>query len=222
MPLSNRACRAGLPLALGLMLWAPALPLPAQEAARGPAREAASTPKAQAPSPAATVKAAASSTPRHLMWSDLVPKGWDPMAEFRAKFTDPKLAMMSDGDPKVLEMMRELREMWDKAPVNMEMDGVAGKLPGYVVPLDDTRKGMKQFLLVPYFGACIHSPPPPANQIVLVRSEKPVKGFQSMDTVWVHGTLQAFRADSDMGVSGWRIDAVKVERYERPAPQTAP
>ena len=175
---------------------------------------------AQAPAtPAAPAKQ--TGTQRHLMWSDLVPKGWDPMAEFRAKFKDPKLAMMDDADPKVMEMMRTLREMWDKAPVNMEMDGVTGKLPGYVVPLDDTRKGMKQFLLVPYYGACIHSPPPPANQIVLVRSDKPIKGFQSMDTVWVHGTLQAFRGDSDMGVSGWRIDAVKVERYERPAPETA-
>lgn len=161
------------------------------------------------------------STQRHLLWTDLVPKGWDPMGEFRKRFSDPKMAMLDDSDPKVMEMMRELRQIWDQAPVNPDMDGVSGKLPGYIVPLDDSRKGMKSFLLVPYYGACIHSPPPPANQIVLVRSARPVKGFQSMDTVWVHGTLQAFRGDSDMGVSGWRIDAVKVERYERPPVQPA-
>jgi len=182
----------------------------AQESA-GPVLAGAST----ASPVAASKPAKPASTQRHLLWSDLVPKGWDPMAEFKNKFKDPKLSMMDDADPKIIEMMRQLRELWDQAPVNPDMDGVSGKLPGYVVPLDDTRKGMKEFLLVPYYGACIHSPPPPANQIVLVRSAKPIKGFQSMDTVWVHGTLQAFRGDSSMGVSGWRIDAVKVERYER-------
>jgi hypothetical protein len=169
----------------------------------------------------ASKAAPAASTQRHLMWTELVPKGWDPMAEFRERFKDPKLPMMDDADPKVLQMMKDLREVWDQAPVNMEMDGATGKLPGYVVPLDDSRKGMKEFLLVPYYGACIHSPPPPANQIVLVRSEKPIKGFQSMDTVWVHGVLKAARGDSAMGVSGWRLDALKVERYERPPVQPA-
>lgn len=179
------------------------------------------TDQAQA-KPAHPVGGTSAQMPRHLLWSELVPKGWDPMAKFRKRFADPKLAMMDDADPKIMAMMRELREIWDKAPVNAEMDGVSGKLPGYVVPLDDGRKGMRTFLLVPYYGACIHSPPPPANQIVLVRSSKPIKGFQSMDTVWVHGTLEAFRGDSVMGVSGWRIDARKVEAYERPPVDAAP
>lgn len=192
----------------------------AQGAATKPAQAAPSG--AQQGSGGSKAAKAAVSTQRHLLWSDLVPKGWDPMADFRKRFADPKLAMMDDADPKVMAMMRELREIWDKAPVNPEMDGVSGKLPGYIVPLDDGRKGMTSFLLVPYYGACIHSPPPPANQIVLVRSDKPIKGFHSMDTVWVHGTLQAFRGDSEMGVSGWRIDALKVERYERPPVDAVP
>jgi|SRR5690606_19271993 len=175
-------------------------------------------PKATGAAKAAPAKKAGA---RHLLWSDLVPEGWDPMATFRERFKDPKLAMMDDTDPQVVAMMNELREIWDKAPVNPKMDGVTGRLPGYIVPLDDQRGGMRSFLLVPYYGACIHSPPPPANQIVLVHSDKPIKGFQSMDTVWVHGTLQAFRGDSAMGVSGWRIDAVKVERYKRPPVETA-
>lgn len=180
-------------------------------------------PAAEQPATAAkqAAPATAPGTPRHLMWSELVPKGWDPMAGFRERFKDPKLAATDDADPRLREMMREMREIWDKAPVNPDMDGVAGRLPGYIVPLDDSRKGMKSFLLVPYYGACIHSPPPPANQIVLVSSDKPLKGFVSMDTVWVHGTLKAFRGDSAMGVSGWRMDAVKVERYERPPVETA-
>ncbi|HEY0822024.1 MAG TPA: DUF3299 domain-containing protein, partial [Rhizobacter sp.] len=78
-------------------------------------------------------------------------------------------------------------------------------------------EGLKEFLLVPYFGACIHSPPPPANQIVHVVSAKPVKGFATMDTVWVTGTLSLARQSSEMGVSGYRLAAGSVTRYVAPA-----
>ena len=70
------------------------------------------------------------------------------------------------------------------------------RLPGYVVPLEEVKGELKEFLLVPYFGACIHSPPPPANQIVHVTSRTPLKGWRTMDAVWVNGTLKAARSES--------------------------
>jgi hypothetical protein len=88
------------------------------------------------------------------------------------------------------------------------------RIPGFVVPLEDTNDGLKEFLLVPYFGACIHSPPPPANQIIHVLPKVPAKGFKSMDTVWISGRLTTPRTDSYMGVSGYRIEADAVTRYE--------
>lgn len=42
------------------------------------------------------------------------------------------------------------------------------RLAGYALPLEFTDKGVTEFLLVPYVGACIHSPPPPPNQMVFV------------------------------------------------------
>jgi hypothetical protein len=87
------------------------------------------------------------------------------------------------------------------------------KIPGFIVPLEDTPTGLKEFLLVPYFGACIHTPPPPANQIIHVLMNKGVKGFQSMDTVWVSGTLSLVRTANEMGTSGYQMDAVKLEPY---------
>jgi hypothetical protein len=110
-----------------------------------------------------------------------------------------------------------MREAWDNAPTNPALVGQAVRLPGFVVPLEDTKDGLKEFLLVPYFGACIHSPPPPANQIVHVLPRTPVKGFRSMDTVWVSGPLATVRTDSYMGASGYRIEATEVVRYEQPA-----
>jgi hypothetical protein len=61
------------------------------------------------------------------------------------------------------EAMQAMRDIWDKAPTNPAVEGMKARLPGYVVPLDTQPAGIKEFLLVPYFGACIHSPPPPAN-----------------------------------------------------------
>jgi hypothetical protein len=150
---------------------------------------------------------------REIQWDELVPKNWDPLARFKGM----DLGALSDGNSKALEIMRELRQVWDQAPTNPKMDGAAIRLAGYIVPLEQVKGDLKEFLLVPYFGACIHSPPPPANQIVHVVVERPVTGYRSMDTVWVNGTLKTFRRDSSMGVSGYRLQAAAVERYEAPA-----
>lgn len=149
---------------------------------------------------------------REAKWEELIPKGWDPYAQFKAM----NLGALSDTSPRVLQMMRELREVLDTAPTVAALDGAALKLPGYVVPLDEVDGNLKEFLLVPYFGACIHTPPPPANQIVHVVASKPLKGFRMMDAVWVSGTLKATHQESPMGASGYKMDVAAIERYVPP------
>ncbi len=149
---------------------------------------------------------------RKIEWDDLVPKDWDPLKGFK----DVNLAMLNDGDPRAAELLTKMRAAWDNAPSNNALDNQKIRIPGFLVPLDETKAGLKEFLLVPYFGACIHTPPPPANQIIYVKADKPPKGFRSMDTVWVSGTLKTLRSDSYMGASGYRMDAVVVERYLEP------
>jgi uncharacterized protein len=102
------------------------------------------------------------------------------------------------------------------------MDGAALKLPGYIVPLEATQGALKEFLLVPYFGACIHSPPPPANQIVHVVAATPAKGFKAMDVVWVSGKMRVTRVDSAMGVAGYRMEAVAIETFVAPPRRVPP
>ncbi len=152
-----------------------------------------------------------------IRWDDLVPKGWDPMQGLKDKGLG-NTAALNDGDPKVVALMQQLRDAWDNAPTEPQLDGSRIKLPGYLVPLEESAAGHTEFLLVPYFGACIHTPPPPANQIVLVVPAKPAAGFRSMDTVWVSGTLKATRSNSPMGSSGYRLEAALVERY-KPTPR---
>ena len=157
-------------------------------------------------------KPVAAGTFREIKWDDLVPKDWDPLKQFK----NINFSLMNDSDPRANEMLQRMRETWDNAPTNNDMDGASVRIPGYLVPLEETKAGLKEFLLVPYFGACIHTPPPPANQIIYVKTEKPAKGFHSMDTVWVSGTLKTLRSDSYMGASGYRMDATVVEPYIEP------
>ena len=147
--------------------------------------------------------------PKETTWEELMPKDWDPMKDLRMG----DAGLVPEGSVKERNLMRQMRELWDNAPTNPKMDGARVRLPGYVVPLEEVKGELKEFLLVPYFGACIHSPPPPANQIVHVRASTPLKGWRTMDAVWVNGTLKATRSDSAMGASGYSIDDPVVERY---------
>jgi hypothetical protein len=162
-------------------------------------------------SPAATTPPVTGDV-RTITWEALVPPNWDPFKEFR----DVNLGALQDGDPKAAQMLKRMREVWDNAPVNPALVGQAVRIPGFVVPLEDTKEGVKEFLLVPYFGACVHSPPPPSNQIIHVLPKSAVKGLRSMDAVWITGTLNSFQTDSYMGAASWRVEAVSVAPYTEP------
>lgn len=149
---------------------------------------------------------------RELSWDDLVPKDWDPTQLLREAGAGG--GGLSDGDPRAARMLTRLRDIWDSAPTVAALEGRKVKLPGYVVPLDEARDGLREFLLVPYFGACIHSPPPPANQIVRVLSQEAFKGLRTMSAVWVSGTLTLERSPSTMGVSGYALQARQVAPYK--------
>jgi len=200
-------------LMLAASLWALSAAAQAQtKPASEPAPASASAPNTSPTTPLAASGAAkpvAAGSYREITWEDLVPKDWDPTKEFK----QANIGLMKDGDPRAIEMLKRMREAWNNAPTNNELDGVAIRLPGYLVPLDESGNGIKEFLLVPYFGACIHTPPPPANQIILVQPQKPAKGYHSMDTVWISGTLKTLRSDSYMGASGYRMDSAIVEPY---------
>lgn len=151
----------------------------------------------------------AATAPRTINWNALVPAGWDPYKDFKTL----DLASLNDSDPRANELMAKMRKAWDHAPVNPALVGQVVRIPGYVVPLEESKAGMTEFLLVPYFGACVHSPPPPSNQIVHVLPQTPAAGLRSMDTVWVTGVLSTLQTDSYMGSASWRLAASSVAPY---------
>jgi uncharacterized protein len=203
---------AGIASAQGNAAGVPQLshPLGSKSTPETPAKSAKpATPATPATAATASTAKAGAVSYREINWDELVPKDWDPMKDFKGI----NLGMLSDADPKANEMLKKMRESWDNAPGNNAIDGQAVRLPGYLVPLEDSAAGMSEFLLVPYFGACIHTPPPPSNQIVHVKPKVAAKGFRSMDTVWISGTLKLLRSDTTMGASSYRMEATIVEPY---------
>lgn len=146
---------------------------------------------------------------RTISWEQLMPPGWDPYKDLKAL----NLESLKDNDPRAEEVLKKMRQMWDNAPINPQVLGQNVRLPGFMVPLEELPEGSKEFLLVPYFGACVHSPPPPANQIVHVVLDKPTKRIRLMDTLWVTGVMSATQTDSHMGMASYRIDAKAVAPY---------
>jgi hypothetical protein len=98
------------------------------------------------------------------------------------------------------------------APVVAALDGKRVRIGGYVVSLDFDATRVKEFLLVPFVGACIHVPPPPANQIVYVKSEQGLDVSGTFDPVWVTGTLKVATAFTGLAEAGYSLVADKVER----------
>jgi uncharacterized protein len=95
-----------------------------------------------------------------------------------------------------------------------KLDGKRVRVPGFIVPLDDADEEGAEFLLVPYYGACVHTPPPPPNQMAFVQmmSKKPVK-LALFDAIWMEGTLKITNYDSPYGQVGFQIEGLTMKPY---------
>ncbi|PKO57490.1 MAG: DUF3299 domain-containing protein, partial [Betaproteobacteria bacterium HGW-Betaproteobacteria-19] len=152
---------------------------------------------------------------REISWDDLIPADWNP----EKFFLDLNLNDLQDNDPRAAEVMQKIREEWDRAPLVQRFNGERIRIPGFIVPLETDGKTIREFLLVPYFGACVHVPPPPANQLIHVMPDKPVSAKLDMLPVWVNGVLNVARFESDLGNAGYQLRAITVEEYKEPMPR---
>lgn len=106
--------------------------------------------------------------------------------------------------------------------VNTALDDQLVRMPGYLLPLEFSGKQVTEFLLVPWVGACIHTPPPPPNQIVHVKAVKPVGNIGLFAPIWVTGRMAArptrtnlYLVDGSADISvGYSLEATRVEPYE--------
>ena len=107
--------------------------------------------------------------------------------------------------------------------VNHDLAGTDVRIAGYLLPLEFSETGEKDFLLVPYVGACVHVPPPPPNQIVFVRLAEKFLVKDLFTPVWIEGPLKTKQSskaltliDGTRDVSiGYHIDRARVEIYKQ-------
>ena len=188
--------------------------------------------------------------PRIVMWADLVPKlaaADNPFAALnkeqlanlstiasvreRKARGDTNLTALEAADERALTreltrsgvdvdgLLAKRRQMANQ--VNVALDGKTIRLPGYLLPLEFSGKRVTEFLLVPWVGACIHTPPPPPNQIVHVRTGEPFEMTGVFQPIWVTGHLAAkpskqslYLVDGTSDISiGYTLDASNVEPY---------
>ncbi|KJK16077.1 DUF3299 domain-containing protein [Pseudomonas sp. 2(2015)] len=149
--------------------------------------------------------------PRTLEWQQLIPAG--------APVIHPQLAPLHDlsqlSEALAAESAPAARQTAPNAPVVKALDGQQVKLPGYIVPLEVSEEGRTtEFLLVPYYGACIHVPPPPSNQIVHIFSEIGVKVEDLYQPYWIEGQMQVKASSSELADAGYQMEAEKIYAYE--------
>ncbi|UAW98108.1 DUF3299 domain-containing protein [Halopseudomonas nanhaiensis] len=143
-----------------------------------------------------------------LTWDDLIPAGYEePMPAPQTMHDLSSMGEMIDetGDPA--------EQLNPAAPVVSELNGRQVRLPGYVVPLDLSEGRVIEFLLVPYFGACIHVPPPPSNQIVHVRTSEGIELDALYQPFWISGPMRVERVESELAAAGYQINASTIEPY---------
>ncbi|MGR5065279.1 DUF3299 domain-containing protein [Photobacterium sp. DNB22_13_2] len=135
-----------------------------------------------------------------LDWIDLVPE------KERTQFNTNQMPILNhDGEAANQSMIGNVRE---------ELNGSTVKIPGFVIPLEGDDKTVTEFLLVPYFGACIHVPPPPPNQIVYVKFPKGAPIQQLWDVVYVVGTLKTQSVSHDLAEVGYLLEGSAIEDYD--------
>ncbi len=167
--------------------------------------------------PMSTARDAKNATSRvaTIDWTHLVPAGYDP-SELLRKYQQ-EVGALSDTDPRAERLATELQKAWENAPVVESLNNKMVRLRGFLVTLEGDGKAVFEFLLVPFFGACIHVPPPPSNQIVLVRTgKKPVRINQMFDMVSVTGRLRTQRARNELASASYVLEATEVAPYTPP------
>lgn len=150
---------------------------------------------------AALPRAVWANPPIEITWDDLIPPGV------------PYSEIIGEG------LMDERNDLWfpqfdaNATKLNDTLDGAYIKMPGFIIPIDLSTDGVTSFVLVPYVGACLHTPPPPPNQLVFVNTITPWPQDNLWDAVWVTGRMRHELQTTAVAETGYVIEAEFMEVY---------
>ena len=139
-----------------------------------------------------------------LTWDDLVPE-------------PTRTASLGSGvvtHENLTEDTSPWQAMTDVSEVRSDLNGTRVRIPGYMTPLSFEDAEVGEFLLVPYVGACVHVPPPPANQIVYVEVKGTVPVFEMWEPFAAVGTLYTEPQSTELAEVGYTLQLEHLEVYE--------
>lgn len=136
--------------------------------------------------------AAAGDAQRTIDWLELMPEherqALESLSEISHEGTGPAYSFTSDATVPA-------------------MDGVQGRIAAFVVPLAHDEEGrITELFLVPYFGACVHMPAPPPNQIIHAVPSEPLPPSDFWDPLWAVGTLKISRTRTELADAAYRME----------------
>lgn len=144
---------------------------------------------------------ARANTAIEITWDDLIPPGV------------PYSEIIAEGE------MDERNDIWrpifdtNATKLNPTLDGAYIKMPGFIIPIELLYSGVNSFVLVPYVGACLHTPPPPPNQLVFVTTDTPWPNDDLWEAVWVTGQMQHEVQSTKVAETGYALKADAMEVY---------
>lgn len=135
-----------------------------------------------------------------LEWSDLVPKGSDTIPPSMLGFFNHEELPVS-------------REQPQSSGIRTDWNGKIVRLPGFILPIDYSGTTVSAFILVPFVGACVHVPPPPANQLVFVTAPEPYESSGLYEPVNVIGMFGAASMSTQLADIGYALSADRIEPF---------
>ncbi len=135
----------------------------------------------------------------NLNWIDLIPESE------RSQFDESGMPILDhSGDAAKQSKIGGTRS---------ELNGSQIKIPGFVIPLEGDANTVTEFLLVPYFGACIHVPPPPPNQIIYVKFPKGAPVQQLWDVIYLVGKISTESVSTELATTAYVVEGDHIEAY---------
>lgn len=136
-----------------------------------------------------------------LTWGDLLPEGETPLPEVLQGIIPHEDAPLLSQQPA-------------SSGVRPDWNGRSVRLSGFIVPIEFEGFAVTAFILVPYVGACVHVPPPPANQLVFVTTQKPYESSGLFEAVTVIGLFGASSLSTQLADIGYTLAADVIKPYE--------
>ncbi|MEL7108828.1 MAG: DUF3299 domain-containing protein [Pseudomonadota bacterium] len=149
---------------------------------------------------------------REIGWEELMPEGEE---ERLAQLYQQQMALLYSGGPIMEGSAADQMIQIGTFNTVKELNETKVRIPGYTVPFEfGANAEIGEFLLVPYYGACLHAPPPPPNQTIFAMTDEPIKLRNLAQAVWIEGTIYTQTQESELADAAYTIQVDRVEIYE--------